>query len=110
VRAAHLSVIPLQVGGGTRIKAFEAMAMGCPVVSTTLGVEGLAVQPDVHFLQRNSDQETVDGVLQLLQDAALRESLSRNARQLVESRFGHRVAAQVFESICQRALSAPALA
>ena len=110
VRSAHVSVIPLQVGGGTRIKAFEAMAMGCPVVSTTVGIEGLAVEPDVHYLQRDTAQGLTEGVLTVLHDAALRERLSRQARDLVESRFGHRVAAQVFESICQRALAAPALA
>jgi len=107
VRSAHVSVIPLQVGGGTRIKAFEAMAMGCPVVSTTVGIEGLAVEPDVHYLQRDTAQDLTDGVLTLLRDAALRERLSRQARSLVESRFGHRVAAQVFESICRRMLAAP---
>ena len=41
VHEAHLYVIPLRVGGGTRIKVYEAMAMGCPVVSTRIGVEGL---------------------------------------------------------------------
>ena len=110
VRSAHVSIIPLQVGGGTRIKAFEAMAMGCPVVSTALGIEGLAVEPDEHYLQRNDAAGLAEGVITLLRDAARRERLSRSARDLVESRFGHRVAAQVFEGICQRALAAPALA
>ena len=38
------------MGGGTRIKAFEAMAMGCPVVSTAIGIEGLDVVADEHYL------------------------------------------------------------
>lgn len=106
VHAAHASVIPLQVGGGTRIKVFEAMAMGCPVVSTTLGVEGLAVEPGRHYLRHDDAAGMAQAVLGLLRDAAAREALSRNARALVEGRFGHRVAARAFEDICLRALAA----
>lgn len=108
VRSAQVFVIPLRVGGGTRIKAFEAMAMGCPVVSTAIGIEGLDVEPDRHYLLRNSAAELADGVVQLLQDPAARRALSQRARECVESRFGHRVAAQVFEKICLATLGAPA--
>lgn len=106
VHAAQASVIPLQVGGGTRIKVFEAMAMGCPVVSTALGVEGLDVEPGLHYLQRDSAADMAEAVVQLLRQAETRDGLSRRARALVEARFGHRVAAQVFEDICQRTLTA----
>lgn len=104
-RAAHAFVIPLRVGGGTRIKAFEAMAMGCPVVSTAIGIEGLDVTPDEHFLLRDDAADQAQAVLALLGDAALRERLSRDARSCVEQRFGHRVAAQAFEDICLAALA-----
>lgn len=100
VHAAHAFVIPLRVGGGTRIKAFEAMAMGCPVVSTAIGIEGLDVTPDRHFLLRDSAMQQADVIRALLTDEALRHRLSRDARQCVEDRYGHRVAAQVFEQIC----------
>ena len=106
VHAAHAFVIPLRVGGGTRIKAFEAMAMGCPVVSTAIGIEGLDVTPDEHFLLRDDAAGQARAVLDLLNDAALRQGLSRRARECVESRFGHRVAAQVFERICLQAVEA----
>ena len=104
VHAAHAFVIPLLVGGGTRIKAFEAMAMGCPVVSTTIGIEGLEVAPDDHYLCQDSPAEFASAVLSLLCDAPLRNGLSQRARHRVEDKFGHRVAAQVFEQICLRAL------
>ena len=104
VHAAHVAVIPLRVGGGTRIKAFEAMAMGCPVVSTAIGIEGLDVSPDEHFLLRDGAAEQAEGVLALLRDGARRRALAQRARTCVEQRFGHRVAAQVFERICDRAL------
>ena len=104
VRGAQVFTIPLRVGGGTRIKAFEAMAMGCPVVSTTLGVEGLDVVEGEHLLQRESAQEQADAIVRLIREPVLAARLSANARQLVEQRFGHLAAAQVFERICLRAL------
>lgn len=103
VHAAHAFVIPLLVGGGTRIKAFEAMAMGCPIVSTSIGTEGLGAEPEVHFLERDGAQEMADAVLALLYDAELRQSLSVRARHIVEQQFGHHVAAGVFEKICLHA-------
>ncbi|WP_342618751.1 glycosyltransferase [Rhodoferax sp. GW822-FHT02A01] len=104
VHAAHAFVIPLLVGGGTRIKAFEAMAMGCPIVSTSLGTEGLGAEPERHFLERDGAQPMADAVLALLEDAALRQRISSEARAVVDQRFGHKVAAEVFEKICLGAL------
>ena len=104
VRTAQVSVMPLQVGGGTRIKAFEAMAMGSPVVSTSVGIEGLAVEPGVHFLCADTAAAFAEAVLQLLGDAAARQALASRARALVEARFGHKVAAAAFEAVCLRTL------
>lgn len=99
-------VIPLRVGGGTRIKAFEAMAMGTPVVSTRLGVEGLPVRSGEHFLEAETPPAFADAVLALLADAALRRRLAVSARRLVEERFSHEAAARVFERHCLAVLSA----
>lgn len=107
VHAAHAFVIPLLVGGGTRIKAFEAMAMGCPVVSTTIGIEGLDVAPDTHYIRSDKPADFADAILRLLAEPNLRATLSSNARQCVEERFGHAVAAQAFEDICMEALTKP---
>jgi glycosyltransferase involved in cell wall biosynthesis len=104
VRAAHVFVIPLRVGGGTRIKAFEAMAMGCPIVSTSIGIEGLDIVVDEHCLRRDSAADQARGIIELLGDAGLRLKISRRARGCVERRFDHRVAAQVFERICLHAM------
>ena len=105
VHAAHVFVIPLLVGGGTRIKAFEAMAMGCPIVSTSIGTEGLGAEAEVHFLERDGAKQMADAVLALLCDARLRHRLSVRARQIVEQQFGHQVAATAFEKICLHAIS-----
>jgi glycosyltransferase involved in cell wall biosynthesis len=104
VHSAHAFVIPLRVGGGTRIKAFEAMAMGCPVVSTAIGIEGLDVVAGEHYLRRDSASDQAEAVVSLLHDEQLRLDLSHRARRRVEEKFGHRVAAAVFEQICINAL------
>ena len=104
VKQAHVSVIPLRIGGGTRIKAFEAMAMGCPVVSTSIGIEGLDVRDGEHFLCRDDASDQATAVLQLLHDSALRAALSQRARHCVEHHFGHRVAALAFEAACLHAV------
>jgi polysaccharide biosynthesis protein PslH len=101
---AQLSVIPLRVGGGTRIKAFEAMAIGCPVVSTSVGIEGLSLKADEHFLAADDAPTMARHVLALLGSAGQREAMAARARAFVESRFGHREVAKVFEAICLRAL------
>ncbi len=93
-------VIPLRVGGGTRIKAFEAMAMGAPVVSTSIGVEGLPVQHGEHLLVADDDAVFADNVVALLTDDQKKMAISRSARRLVEEKYGFRVAAGTFERIC----------
>jgi glycosyltransferase involved in cell wall biosynthesis len=100
VREAQVAVIPLRVGGGTRIKAFEAMAMGCPVVSTTVGIEGLGVRDGEHFLCQDDPVGQAEAVLRLLTDRALRRGLAERARECVEQHHGYRVAARAFERIC----------
>ncbi|MFL6661785.1 MAG: glycosyltransferase [Rhizobacter sp.] len=104
VHGAHVFVIPLRVGGGTRIKAFEAMAMGCPMVSTAIGIEGLDVVDGEHYLCRDAPDAQASAIVDLLGNAELRGRLSVQARRCVEAQFGHRVAAAVFEQICLGAL------
>jgi len=104
VHNAHVYVIPLRVGGGTRIKVYEAMAMGCPVVSTRIGVEGLPVQHDRHYLEADSADAMVAAVLSLLGDRERSARLSLQARKYVEENMSADRAARVFEQICLRAL------
>jgi len=93
-------VIPLRVGGGTRLKVYEAMAMGVPVVSTSIGVEGLPVTHGQHCLIGDSAEELAACLISTLRDADLRQTLSSTAREYVEKNFSFRNAAAVFEEIC----------
>jgi glycosyltransferase involved in cell wall biosynthesis len=104
VAKSNVYVIPLFVGSGTRIKAFEAMAMGRAVVSTTLGVEGLDITNGEHFLRADDAAEFSRSILALLDDASLRSRIALAARRLMEARFSWSHVARQFEDICLRAL------
>jgi len=104
VHNAHVYVIPLRVGGGTRIKVYEAMAMGCPVVSTRIGVEGLPVESGRHYLEADAADDMAAAVLSLLDDRERSTRLSLQARKFVEESMSAQRAARVFEQICLRAL------
>jgi glycosyltransferase involved in cell wall biosynthesis len=102
VRRSQVYVIPLRVGGGTRLKVFEAMAMGCPVVSTTIGVEGLPLDPGRHYLLADTPEEFAAAVLRLLDDAALRRHVADEARSYVAKNFSTGHVVRVFEDICAK--------
>ena len=104
VRESHAYVIPLRVGGGTRIKVYEAMAMGCAVVSTRIGVEGLPVEHERHFVEADAPADMAAELVRLLDDHDKRLRLSRAARSFVESQMSTQRVAQIFEDICKQAV------
>jgi glycosyltransferase involved in cell wall biosynthesis len=104
VARSHVYVIPLWVGSGTRIKAFEAMAMGRPVVSTSLGIEGLDVVDGEHFLRADTAENFARAILSLLADPDTSARIAAAARRLMESRFSWSQVARQFEAICLRTL------
>ncbi|HEV7665061.1 MAG TPA: glycosyltransferase family 4 protein [Chloroflexota bacterium] len=83
----HVLVLPLQTGGGSRLKALVAMASGLPIVSTRLGMEGLDVEPGVHFLPADTAAEWVASLRRLMAEPALRVGLATAGRQLIEQRY-----------------------
>jgi glycosyltransferase involved in cell wall biosynthesis len=104
VRGCSAYVIPLRVGGGTRLKAFEAMAMGCPVVSTSIGVEGLPLEPGRHYLRADTAPSLAAALVRLLREADLRQRIAREARRHVEESFSYLRVARAFEEICRRVI------
>ncbi|MDR3437876.1 glycosyltransferase [Telmatospirillum sp.] len=101
---ADAYVIPLRVGGGTRIKVYEAMAMGCPVLSTGIGVEGLPVEDGRHYLRADAPQAFADGLLHLLANPQEGRRLAKAAHEFVSNRFGAPQVARVFEGYCRETL------
>lgn len=80
-------VVPLLVGGGTRLKIFEAMAMGRAIVSTSIGAEGLPVVPGRDIVLADKPEDFARNVIDLLNSRPKREALGRAARQLVENSY-----------------------
>jgi glycosyltransferase involved in cell wall biosynthesis len=100
VARADIAVIPLRVGSGTRIKAFEAMAMGRPVVSTSIGIEGLDIDPARHFRLADEPAAFAAAIIALLDDAGARVALAAAARAHLEAHFSWAKIARQFEEIC----------
>jgi glycosyltransferase involved in cell wall biosynthesis len=96
---AAVCVVPLRSGSGTRIKIFEAMAMGKAVVSTTMGAEGLPVTHGENIVLADEPADFARQVVQLLRDPQRRAQLGQAARELVEENYGWPSAAAHFEQV-----------
>jgi len=96
---AKLSIVPLRIGGGTRLKIYEAMAAGCPVVSTTLGAEGLSVSHPGDIRLADTPEQFAGECIRLLQSEDERRSLAEAAYRLVRERFSWDIMAAQFEAM-----------
>jgi len=85
--SARVVVVPLLAGSGTRVKILEAWAAGRPVVSTSLGAEGLPVRDGEHLLLADNPEDFAAAVSRLLASPQLRERVGRAGRQLYERQF-----------------------
>jgi glycosyltransferase involved in cell wall biosynthesis len=102
VERAAAVIAPLRIGGGTRLKILEAMAMGKPTVSTPQGAEGLEVTHDKELLLADTPAAFADQLVRVLEDAALAKRLGLAARQLVEQRYGWPASAARLESLYEQ--------
>jgi glycosyltransferase involved in cell wall biosynthesis len=93
-------VVPLRIGGGTRLKIYEALAMGKPVISTTIGAEGLPLVPGQHFVCADAPADFARAVVDLISDARRREALGAAGRRLMEERYSWPRVAREFEARC----------
>ncbi|HYP26970.1 MAG TPA: glycosyltransferase [Blastocatellia bacterium] len=99
---AAASIVPLRVGGGTRLKIYEAMAMARPVISTTVGAEGLPLSDGEEIFIADAPEEFAERVVRVLSDEALASRMGARGREVVCSRFGWDRAADRFSEICER--------
>jgi polysaccharide biosynthesis protein PslH len=104
LRDATVVVVPLRVGGGTRLKIFEAMASGKAVVSTSVGAEGLAVQSGRDLILADDARSFAEAIVLLLRDGKLRrqyeEAAARLAAQFDWSNIAHQFA-DVLQNACR---------
>jgi len=87
LESATAIVVPLRIGGGTRLKIVEALSKGKAVVSTRLGAEGIDVVHDQHLLLADEPEEFAREVERVLTDPALAARLGQAGRQLMEERY-----------------------
>jgi sugar transferase (PEP-CTERM/EpsH1 system associated) len=99
IAGAAVYVAPLRVGGGTRLKLMQAMAMGSAIVATSLGAEGFPVQGGRHLLLADTPEEFAETVLRLLDDPAQRAELGKAARAFVQAGYGWDVLVPKIEAL-----------
>jgi sugar transferase (PEP-CTERM/EpsH1 system associated) len=97
-------VVPMRMGSGTKLKVMEAMAMHIPVVSTTMGAEGIDVTPDHHILLADTPQQFAHHVVSLLRNSDERQRLADNARRLVEEKYDWTTIVPSLEAIYTKSL------
>lgn len=99
-------IVPLRIGGGTRLKIFEAMAMEKAIVSTSVGSEGLPVSDGDELILADSPESFADAVVGLLTDTTAATELGRKAARTVRERFGWAEVANRFADICDLTVDA----
>jgi polysaccharide biosynthesis protein PslH len=104
LRDASVVVVPLRIGGGTRLKIYEAMAMGKALVSTSIGAEGLSFQNGRDLLIADDASSFADAILLLLRDAPVRRRVEQAAVQLA-AQFDWSVVVGQFADVLQRMAS-----
>jgi sugar transferase (PEP-CTERM/EpsH1 system associated) len=105
IEQAAVYVVPLRIGGGTRLKIYEAMAMEKAIVSTTIGAEGLPLNNGSELLLADTAESFANSVVQLLDEPELAKSIGACAAATVRQRFGWGQVASRFSDICQQTVT-----
>lgn len=103
IESAAVYIVPLRIGGGTRLKIFEAMAMEKAVVSTTIGAEGLPLTNGEELLLADEPHTFAEAVIKLLGDSQQATELGQRAASVVRQKHGWRQVTEIFVSLCTQA-------
>jgi sugar transferase (PEP-CTERM/EpsH1 system associated) len=99
---SSISIVPLRIGGGTRLKIYESMAAAVAVVSTTIGAEGLVIHPPRDSRIGDTPREFAEHCLELLGNPEDRHQIATAGRDLVTKRFSWDQVCRDFEAILER--------
>jgi glycosyltransferase involved in cell wall biosynthesis len=98
---ATVVVVPMRMGGGTRLKVVESLALSKATVSSSLGCEGIAVTPGRDLLTADDPRSFAEGILELFENEPQRRELGRNGRALVEREYSWDLAGEQMESFLE---------
>jgi glycosyltransferase involved in cell wall biosynthesis len=96
---AAIMVVPVRAGGGMRVRILEAFAHAIPVVTTSIGLEGIDAQPGVEVLIGDTRADFAAAAFRLLQDESLQSRLAANGRRLVEQRYDWQVVLKQMDAV-----------
>ncbi len=100
---ASAMVLPLRIGGGTRIKIYEAMAMGAPVISTTIGAEGLDIAHGKNILLADTAEAFAEQTIALLSEPVRAAAIATEARRHVAEKYSWASVSEIFAGYCTEA-------
>ncbi len=99
IQKAAVMMVPLRAGGGMRVKILNALAQELPIVSTTLGCEGISVENGKHLLIADTPESFAEATINLLDDLEFGLALGRNGRKLMELEYDYRIACSQLDQI-----------
>jgi glycosyltransferase involved in cell wall biosynthesis len=109
LKKGRVFICPVRLGGGFRGKILEAMAVGRPVVSTSLGAEGIPAVNGENIIIADKEEGFAKGISDLLNDESLFQKISRNARQLVEEKYAWEKGVEILEGVLEEMMEKPPL-
>ncbi len=101
LESSGVMIVPLRAGGGMRVKILNALAQGLPIVSTTIGCEGIALEAGRHLLIADTPEAFAQATLRLLEERGVTDELGRNGRQLIQSTYDYRTACRPVDDVYQ---------
>ena len=102
LKKSRVFICPVRLGGGFRGKILEAMAMGQPVVSTSLGAEGIPASNRENIMIADNPEEFAQAVTELVSDNSLFSKIRINARKLMEAKYAWEKGAEVLEDVLEK--------